>query len=607
MYLGTIVLIITLGSLLSFLLSKISKKLGAWITVIASISSLVLMIAYKDSLDGSSINSLLEFNITDLGWFFSVLMLTVYSAVSFFNIYWMDKINHPAAYNFLYLLSLAGTIGLFFSKTFILLFICLEIVVWSSMFIIPLGKSRKASIAYYAFSTAGSFLLLFGILLLNSKFNSFDIEYVLTQVASEPTYALISFILIGIAGLIKLGVFPFHIWLPMAHGNAPDTFSPILSGGLVKVGGFIAFLSVAMMPSLKAFSSYVKVMNIPIWNYLLLILGSISIVVGTLMAIKQEDFKKLIAYSSVANGGYIIIGIGLADTLGTSGALMHILAHALASAAAFLSIAAVSHRTGTTKMSELGGLIHRMPVTFLVYLIAIISMAGIPPMSGFISKWILYQALSVNGMVFVAFAAFVGSIGSFLYVFKPLSGVFLGQLSDKHKNVKEAPILMQIPMIILSLVTLFYGILPGSALKLIGKIQSAVGIDPVLVEGTKIMGQNGTLDPTWITIVFGFGFVIALVLFLVLPKSRKVGLMDTYTAAEFIYTPDLYHYSYDFYAPFVRLYKKHPSIEKIYEALVMKLKELGQLTSYLFFSYKPGVTFMWISVVTIVILWGVRL
>lgn len=607
MYLGHIVLLIALGSIFSYLVSKVSKKLGAWITVLVSMTSLVLMFVYKGSLNASSVSPLLEFEITHLGWFFSVIMLIVYGTVSFFNIYWMDKLNHPAAYNFLYLLSLAGTIGLFFSKTFVLLFICLEVVVWSSMFIIPLGKSRKASIVYYALSAFGSFSMLFAILLLYSKFNSFEIKYVLSQVATNPMYATITFVLISLAGLVKLGIFPFHIWLPLAHGNAPDTFSPILSGGLVKVGGFIAFLAITVMPSLEAFSTSVHVIGLPIHNYILLILGGISIVVGTLMAIKQEDFKKLIAFSSVANGGYMLIGLGLADTLGIAGSFMHIFAHALASAAAFLSIAAVSYRTGTTKMSELGGLIHRMPVTFLVYLIAIISMAGIPPMSGFISKWLLYQALAKKGMVFIAFAAFFGSIGSFLYVFKPLSGVFLGQLSKKHEDVKEAPVLMIIPMTILSLLTLFYGILPGSVLNLIGKIQTSVGISPIQMEGTKIMGMNGNLDPTVISVVFGFGFVIALVIFLVLPKSRRVDLMDTYTAGEFIYTPDLYHYSYKFYEPFVRLYKNHPSTLRLYEALVLRVKELGQFVNYLFFSYKPGVTVMWITVVTLVVLWGVKL
>ena len=124
-----------------------------------------------------------------------------------------------------------------------------------------------------------------------------------------------------------------------------------------------------------------------------------------------------------------------------------------------------------------------MPLTYLVYLIAIISMAGIPPMSGFISKWMLFQSMIKKGMVFVAAAAFFGSIGSFLYVFRPLSAVFLGQLSPKHENVKEAPFLMQVPMVILSLMTLAFGIFPNYILKPISGILTSIGMEGLSLDG----------------------------------------------------------------------------------------------------------------------------
>ena len=477
---GLIVIGLFAASALAYVLTKINKKLGAWVTVAASFAALIAMYILQS--DIGSVQKLwgIEFKLTQYGWFFSVIMLVVFACVSFFNIYWMKKIVHPAAYNFLYLLALMGTIGAFSAKDFISLFVFWEIIVWASMFIIPFGKSRKASVTYYAFSAFGSLSMLYGILFLYSRFGSFEIEPVLQQAAGDPTAAIVAFITFAIAGLIKIGVFPFHIWLPQAHGNAPDTFSPILSGGLVKAGAFATFLVVAVMPSYKAFASNIEFLGrqlvMPVPNYVLAILGAISIVVGTLMAISQNDFKKLIAYSSVANGGYILIGIAMTDALSTGGAFMHIFAHAIASAAAFLAAAAVSHRTGTTKMNELGGLIHRMPVTYLVYLIAIISMAGIPPMAGFISKWMLFQSMMGKGMIFIAAAGFFGSIGSFLYVFRPLSAVFLGQLSTKHKDIKEAPPLMIIPMAILSLITVAFGVFPKYVLSIISRVQTSVGL-----------------------------------------------------------------------------------------------------------------------------------
>lgn len=591
-------------SVLAFWLTGKNKKLGAWMTIAGSLFALIVMVFLKGRIGTDSSLFFLTFKLTEYGWYFSMIMLTVFSCVSFLNVFWMDKLNHPAGYNFLYLLALIGALGVFLSKDFIGLFIFWETIVWASMFIIPFGKSRKSSVIYYAFSAFGSLTMLFGIFYLYAQFGTFEIAKVLNEAAKDPNIALVAFITIGIAGLVKLGVFPFHIWVPKAYSDAPDTFSPILSGGLVKVGGFAAFMAVAVLPSYKAFASYVQVMGMPLTNYILVLLGAISIVIGTLMAIKQDDFKKLIAFSSVANGGYIIIGLAMADTLSIGGAMFHMLAYALSTSAVFMSIAAVTHRTGTTKMSDLGGLIHRMPLTYLVYLIAIISMAGIPPMAGFISKWMIFQAMISKGMVFVAVAAFFGSIGSFLYVFRPLSAVFLGQLAPKHEKVKEAPTMMMVPMIILTLLTLFFGILPNSALKVIGTIQSAVGIESLQFDGTKILGVNGTLDPALIVIIFGIGFVIAMIIFLVHPKSRKVDLMDTYTASEFIYTPELLHYAYDFYAPFERLYSNAPSCNKWYAVLVNKIVEIGRLVSYSFYSSKPNTTVIWIALTTIVMMLG---
>ncbi|MBN1777994.1 MAG: hypothetical protein JW811_07720, partial [Clostridiales bacterium] len=318
------------ASVLAWLLTKVNKALGAWVTVVASSAALVLMALLHAQIGSTVKLFFLEFTLTQYGWFFSVIMLAVFACVSFFNIYWMKKIVHPAAYNLLYLLALMGTLGAFAAKDFITLFIFWETIVWSSTFIIPLGKSRKASVTYYAFSAFGSLAMLYGILFLYGRFGSFEIAGVLIKAANDPTAAIVAFITIGIAGLIKLGVFPFHIWLPQAHGNAPDTFSPILSGGLVKAGGFAAFLVVAVMPSYKAFANNVeflgKQLAMPVPNYALAILGAVSIVAGTLMAISQNDFKKLIAYSSVANAGYIVIGLAMAGGLSTGGALMHIFA-----------------------------------------------------------------------------------------------------------------------------------------------------------------------------------------------------------------------------------------------------------------------------------------
>ncbi|KLO21969.1 NADH dehydrogenase subunit M [Marinitoga sp. 1197] len=610
MALNTLILFILLGGLITYFVSKINSKTGAWLTVIISLVSLFVIYSMKDS-SGVILNVFnygnysLNLVTSNYAWYFSIVMVLVYSMVSFFNPYWMEKVIHPAAYNLFYLLSLGGTLGVFYSKDFLTLFIFWELVVWSSMFIIPLGKSRRATVVYYGISTIGSFSMLYAILMLNVKYGTFDIQTNIQNMSNDPKFAVLFFFLIIMAGLTKLGIFPFYTWLPIAHGNAPHTFSPVLSGGLVKMGGFIAFLMTAVLPTSKVFANHLNILNNPYENYILMILGAISIIIGTLMAIKQDDAKKLIAYSTVSNSGYILIGLAMVDQTGFAGGMMHVFNHAMASAAMFLSFAAIAYRTGTTKISELGGLIKRMPVTFTAYLIAIISLAGIPPMSGFASKWLIYQGLIRKGNMFIAFAAFFGSVGSFMYVFRPLAGAFLGQLSPKHKEIKEVPFWMQLPMLVISGLTILYGVYPGLMLKYIAKIQETVGLKAIEVEGFKILTPNGMWDSWIVTLVFTIGFIIATILYFVLPKSKSVDLMDTYTSAEFIYDPDKYHYSSNYYAPFERLYAKHPSVEKFYNAIALRVNELGQLIKTWFFNENPAFTVFWISIViTAIFMWG---
>ena len=246
-----------------------------------------------------------------------------------------------------------------------------------------------------------------------------------------------------------------------------------------------------------------------------------------------------------------------------------------------------------------------MPITYLAYLVAIISMAGIPPMGGFISKWLIYQAVINRGLVFVGVAVFFGSIGSFLYVFRPLAALFLGQELTEYKKVKEAPILMLIPTFILMGVNVYTGVFPAAILNFINKIVAELGFTPVGVSALEIQGTNGILSAPYIAMIFGVGVFIAFIIFMVLKKSRKVTLMDTYTAANFVHDEHLLHYTTDFYAPLERMYAKYTTwMTSFYEGLARKVKELGKLGKYLFMSRNISTAIFWIMALIIFLLWG---
>jgi NADH-quinone oxidoreductase subunit M len=216
----------------------------------------------------------------------------------------------------------------------------------------------------------------------------------------------------------------------------------------------------------------------------------------------------------------------------------------------------------------------------------------------------IFQGLSDKGFIFLGMASAFGSIGSYLYVFRPLSAVFLGQLSPRHEELKEANPLMLISMLLLTLMSLILGVLPNVVLTTIAKIQTEIGLTPIMTDGFKTMTANGSVNMLEVFVVFGYGFLLVLILFLVLPKSRRVGLMDTYTSAEFIYTPELLHYSSNFYAPFERLYQHWPSVLPWFTRVSTKLKELGEWVESFFFSKSPTRGIMWLVVIAILAMVG---
>jgi NADH-quinone oxidoreductase subunit M len=601
-----LILFLVASGLIAYFLTKLNTVVGSIFVIFVTMFAFVSLAYFGFEMNLVETVNLLpgfSFSATYLGFYFVIIIVFIYLMVSFFHPHFLDKYKYKDSYNLLFLLSLAGILGAFFTDNFLQLFFFFELIIWTTMFLIPQGKSKEAGVTYFGFSIAGSVALLTGIFLIFQQTGTFVIADGLAGLSGGN--ATVVFILFLVAAFAKIGAFPLHVWLPIAHGNAPDPFSPVLSGALVKIGAFIAVLAlVKIVPSTAIFEA----IGLPIGQYLVGLLGGLSIIFGTLMAIKEDDAKKLMAYSSMANGGYILVAFSLLDSIAFAGGFYHILAHAIASASAFMAIAAVSRVTGTTKMKELGGMIHKMPITYLAYLIAIISMAGIPPMGGFISKWLIFQSIIDKGLIFIAVAAFFGSIGSFLYVFRPLAALFLGQEFKEYKKVKEAPILMLIPTFILMGLNIYTGIFPAGILNWINNIIGELGYTAINVTTFEINGHNGILNPALITLVFAVGIGVAFLIFIVLKKSRKVDLMDTYTAANFVHDEHLLHYSTDFYAPLERMYEKQSNwMTKFYKALKQKVKDIGRLGKFLFMSRNVATTLMWMIVIIIFLLLGVIL
>lgn len=599
---GQVLLFAFFGSLMAYPLSKLSVHIGPLLLLTLSLYALFVLfnvpVGTIDSIFGAEV-----LRLTPMGRYFAIVSLIIFAAYATFNVVWVKKLKTPHAFNALSILTFAGTLGSFLTTNLIALFVFWEIAVIGTVFLVPMGKeeAKRASIWYIAMMTLGSAAFLFATFMLYGYYETFDLLQLSGVLNEEPSsFRWAVLILMLTAGIAKSGVFPLHAWLRNVHGNAPDSFSAVLSGQLVKMGSYLCGLLLAVFPVGTLFQQFYGGVNI--LSYILIWLGNISILVGTLMAIKQNDMKMLIAYSTVANSGYILIGLSLLDQAGFASALFHVFNHALSAAMIFLAFAAVIYRTGTSKIDELGGLIHRMPVTFITYLLGIIALAGIPPTSGFISKWMLFHTLLDRGMFVTELFVFLGSIGSFLYVFRPLAGVFLGQLKSKYRDVEEVPLLMQLPMVVLVALVVLAGVLPQPILSLIAEAQRDLGIEPFLFEGTTLIirfGESGVefrWDTWTVFIMFAVGFFTAALLYIIMPKGRKIPLEDQYTSGEFIHNFDLYHYSSRFYAFFEREYEGHPSFEGLYASFANFLKTLGSGVRYVA-SLAPAVHVLFVSLV----------
>jgi len=314
------------------------------------------------------------------------------------------------------LLMYAGLTGILEAKTTLEFFYGWELMTAGSYFLIIRGKrSMTHALSYMLFSLAGAYAILtaFGIASVGQSTWSLSI---INNIQYIPLWAY-SLLIIGF--LTKTASIGLHIWLPGAHAEAESDVSPMVSAILLKAGVFgIVLTLIGMGAENNQYSELVYVLG---W------LGAITALIGNLAAVFQEDAKRLLAYSSIGQLGYIVFGFAMMTHLGWLAAFTYTINHFMYKSILFLTIGAVVLRVKTHNMYEMGGLIKKMPFAFIAVLISIIALSGVPPLSGFAGKWLLYNAVILKGWYLQGAIAFFSGIIAFLYLFKLISSIFLGQ------------------------------------------------------------------------------------------------------------------------------------------------------------------------------------
>ncbi|MDJ0832491.1 MAG: proton-conducting transporter membrane subunit [Gammaproteobacteria bacterium] len=411
-----------------------------------------------------------------------------------------------------------------------------------SYFLILRGKhSQPHAQSYILFSLGGAFLMLLGFALASAGNPLFPLES-LTTVAEDVAPWV--FILLALGMMTKTAAIGVHIWLPGAHAEAETDVSPLLSGILLKAGLFGLFILLIYMGRQQLYG--IDLTHVLLW------VGAISALLGNLMAIYQEDAKRLLAYSSIAQMGYALFGLALMNHLGWLMALMFVVNHYIYKSMLFLSVGGVAKRTGTKEMYRMGGLITLMPLSFIAVLIGIIAVSGVPPLSGFGGRWIFYNAIMSAEYRLPMVIIFLAGPIAFLYLFRLIHTIFLGQLKDEHRKLKEAPFWIILPQMIYVACLMVFALAPGLALRHVDAyIDNFFPRNGLNWEGLTITSTYGYWSPVSIMIVVGviFATLFAWLVF-VNRRAQKVKQFNIVFAAERPYRPETTHFAWNFFAPY---------------------------------------------------------
>jgi multicomponent Na+:H+ antiporter subunit D len=401
-------------------------------------------------------------------------MLIIINLIGFlagiYAIPYMKKFTGENYFFVLFSLMVAGMNGVVITGDLFNMFVFLEISVISSYALVAFGSSKdelEASFKYQVLGGIASLLILFALAITywyTSTLNMSDISHLLKQAPVSKVTIFIQLFLIAGFGL-KAALIPFHAWLPDAHSSAPSPISAMLSGVLIKAIGIYALLRLF-------FNMFRVTYEISV---IITLIGVLSMVIGVILAIGQWDMKRLFAYHSISQMGYVIMAAGIAmlilakggnrniAILSLSGGLFHMFNHSVFKGLLFLNAGSVEYATGTRNLKELGGLSEVLPVTSVTSLGASLSISGIPPFNGFFSKLIIIIAAIEGRFYFLALLAVIVSIITLASFMKVQRYAFLDKLKKGGSNIKEVPFLMCLSMIILVILCLVMSlmVIPG--------------------------------------------------------------------------------------------------------------------------------------------------
>lgn len=403
--------------------------------------------------------------IDSLGMFLALIITGASLLSGIYSLKYMSHDNGLEKYYVLFLLLTSSMIGFVFTGDLFNMYVMLEIMTFAAIALTAFRnykeKSVEAAFKYIVTGSLGSSLILLGTCLIYSEtktLNLAEIAVVIKAMESMTPTLIVAFSLMMVGYAVKAFMVPCHTWPTDAHMAAPSSISMILSGVMSKTGIYAIIRLVFMIFGLAS--------NKPV-GYLILVWGVITMVIGVSMALLQHDFKRLLAFHSVSQIGYIITALGIAiietgevSVLAMTGGTYHMINHAIFKGLLFLTAGAILYTTGTTDLESVSGLGKRMPFTMAMFLFGAAGISGIPPFNGFASKWMIYEAGFTGSLGIVSIIAVVVSALTLASFIKVGHSVFFGPIKKEHKNIEDVPTSMKIPMGVLALGIVIFGLFP---------------------------------------------------------------------------------------------------------------------------------------------------
>lgn len=483
-------IIILLGAILPVIVRKSPLQSGIASVIVMSVASIAVLATMG------------QYNT--LSFIFALGITVIGATTACYSIGYMEHYNTQWRYYASFLCMCGGLAGVATASNLFSFFFFWEIMSSWTLYFVIIHDETEASLRegfkYFLFNVIGAGFLFLGVILAIHWLGTAEFAGMKDHFANLDAVKVTAlFTLFAIGFLMKAAQLPFRIDIQMHPATAPTPVSGYISAVLLKSALFGLAKLFLVFGGVNLFAQYINLNHI---SDIALYIGAITIVMAASFAVFQSNIKLVLIYSTVSQLGYMVVGIALGTSLGVAGGLLHLVNHLFFKDLLFLVAGVIIAQTHILNMNQMGGLGLKMPKTLALFAIGAVCVIGLPPSSGFTSKWILYHALMDQGYVLPAILSLVGSVLTLAYMTKFLHSVFLGQVKPSMEPVHEAPKTMLIPMALVALGCIITSVFPGVALLAINKILVSVNLEALDVAPWGINSGKGAWNATLTAILF---------------------------------------------------------------------------------------------------------